>query len=293
MRPTVSVVIPAYNAKRFLKDALDSALRQSHPPTEVLVIDDGSSDGTGLLAASVTGIRRIRQPNAGVSAARNRGIEEATGRFIAFLDADDVWEPNKLATQLEELSEDQFACSARTETNERPDPTRIVQGIRRVSLLESLLFEGNVVGTPSSVIAPRSALLAAGGFDPRLSMCADWDMWIRLALRVSSRYSEEPMVRYRVHGESMSANVRMYESDSLYMLRKTFDLALPSGLLARRAEAGARMWEVLGGCYSSQGAVADAIRCATQSIRRRPSRLVALAISVPHRMFRRAVGRPR
>jgi glycosyltransferase involved in cell wall biosynthesis len=293
MSASVSVVIPAYNAAAFLKDALDSALRQSFPPLEILVVDDGSTDQTGQIAASVPGVHCFFQANAGVSAARNRGIREAKGQFVALLDADDVWEINKLAVQVDGLRDNQFAYSARSETNERLEPVRVVQSDRRVSLLEALLFRGNVVGTPSSVIAPRKALLEAGGFDSNLSMCADWDMWIRLALRLSSQYSERPLVQYRVRGDSMSTDLGTYESDSVYMLKKAFGMDLPAALMARRREAESRMWEVLAGGYWNQGAFGDAFRCTVKSIGRRPSRLAALAVSVPYRMARRALGSAR
>lgn len=290
MSASVSVVIPAYNAEPFLRDALGSVLRQTLPPLEILVIDDGSRDDTGRVATSVEGVRCIRQTNAGVSVARNRGIQEARGDFVALLDADDVWAPEKLSVQLEALRADQFAFSARTETDEHLQPLRLVRGGFRGSLLEGLLFHGNVVGTPSSVVAPRQALLDAGGFDPRLSMCADWDMWIRLATRLSGVYSDDSLVLYRVHGSSMSTNLRVYESDSRYMLAKAFELPLPDEIKARRTEATARMWEVLAACYWEQGAIADAFRCASRSIQTQPSRLASLAFSVPYRMARRAMG---
>lgn len=290
MSTSVSVVIPAYNAERFLRDALESAVRQTLAPMEILVIDDGSTDETGRLAASVQGVRCIRQSNAGVSAARNRGIEEARGEFVALLDADDAWMPEKLAVQLTGLRSNQFAFSARTETDELLKPVRIARGGFPGSLLEGLLFHGNVVGTPSSVMAPRQALLDAGGFDPRLSMCADWDMWIRLATRLSGAYSDESLVLYRLHQGSMSTNLRVYESDSCYMLAKAFELPLPAEIAARRSEAEARMWEVLGASYWDQGAIADAFRCASRSIQTRPSRLASLAFSVLYRIARRAAG---
>jgi glycosyltransferase involved in cell wall biosynthesis len=291
--PSVSVVIPAYNAERFLKDALDSVLRQTHPPVEILVIDDGSTDGTPRLAMSMAGVRCISQVNAGVSAARNRGTEEAQGRFVAFLDADDAWEADKLAIQTADLREDHFSYTALMHSNERLEPLHEVQSDRSVPLLEGLLFRGNVVGTPSSVIVPRDVLLETGGFDRKLSMCADWDLWIRLSTRMASRYASKPLVRYRIHDESMSTNLQRYEADAVYMLEKAFTLDLPSSLRARRTEAECRMWEVLAGCYWEQRGLGDAFRCTMESVRRQPGRLAALAFSVPYRMLRRSLARPR
>lgn len=287
MNASVSVVIPAYNAEAFVGPALESVLAQTLPPLEILVIDDGSTDDTGARAAAIPGVRCIRQANAGVSAARNRGIEAARGRFVAFLDADDVWEPEKLATQLDGLDDSRFAFSARIETTPRLQPLRVVTGGYDGPLIEGLLFHGNVVGTPSSVVAPVAAVRAVGGFDTRLSMCADWDLWIRMAIKLQGVHSARPLVRYRIHDGSMSANLRVYESDSRLMLEKAFSLPLPPSILARRAEAESRMSEVLAGCYWNQGRRRDALRCAVDSVRRRPVRLGALAVSGPYRLARR------
>ena len=293
MTLSVSVVIPAYNAARFLLETLESVRRQSRQPLEVLVVDDGSTDDTARIARDVPGVRVVRQANAGVSAARNRGIEEARGSLIAFLDADDAWREDKLAIQLGEWKENSFAYSARIETNDHLEPLRFVPvHPTPETLLEHLLLGGNVVGTPSSVIAPRVDLLAMGGFDPKLSLCADWDMWIRLARRLVGYPSQQALVRYRVHEGSMSANLRVYEADAFAMLEKAFQQPMPETLAARRLEAECRMWEVLGACHFESGNMADALRCVLNSARRRPTRLAWLGLSVPFRAARRLL-RPR
>jgi glycosyltransferase involved in cell wall biosynthesis len=291
MNPTVAVVIPAFNAERFLAEALRSVVSQSSPPHEILVVDDGSTDRTGLVATSVPGVRCIRQENAGVSAARNRGIREASSTHIAFLDADDAWETEKLGSQMEAVTSESFIYSARTETDAHLRPLRIVRSKPGGWILESLLFEGNIVGTPSSVVAPRDALLDAGGFDPRLSMCADWDMWIRLARHREPRYVDRPLVRYRTHGGNMSSNLPVYERDCEYMLAKVFASDLPSPLKSRRLEAECRTWEMLAGCYFDQRNLRSAFRCIAKSTRRRPSRLLGLFLSVPRRAMRRLNAR--
>lgn len=287
MTASVSVVIPAYNANRFLKDCIDSVRRQSLAPFEILVIDDGSTDDTRQIAESSGSVRCISQENAGVSVARNRGIQEAGGNLVALLDADDVWREDKLALQVSRLGAGSFAYSSRTETDARLQPIRVVENQVKGSLIEALVFQGNVVGTPSSVLAPRSAFLEAGSFDPRLSMCADWDMWIRLALILEGNHSREPLVSYRIHGHNMSANLTRYESDCVYLLEKMFKLDLPRHIASQKAEAGAHIWEVLAGSYWSQGRVKDAIRCTINAVGLRPSRMASLIFSVPYRMTRR------
>src|SRR4051812_3217208 len=98
---TVSVVIATYNHGRYLREAIDSALAQTHPPLEVIVVDDGSTDDTAEILQTYGGrIRAMRQANAGVAAARNAGLAAASGRYVGFLDSDDVWAPDKLARQL-------------------------------------------------------------------------------------------------------------------------------------------------------------------------------------------------
>ena len=102
----VSVVIPVYNAARFLADAIRSVQAQRHPRIEIIVVDDGSTDGSGEVARSFAGVRCLRQANGGIAAARNAGVHEARGNLLAFLDADDLWTPGKLALQLDVLRAD-------------------------------------------------------------------------------------------------------------------------------------------------------------------------------------------
>ena len=107
MNVTVSVVVPAYNYARYLPKAIDSALGQTHPPLEVIVVDDGSTDDTPrVLAAYADRIRVIRQANQGAGAARNAGIAAARGEYVAFLDSDDLWHPRKLELQLARFASD-------------------------------------------------------------------------------------------------------------------------------------------------------------------------------------------
>ena len=105
MPESVSVVIPAYNAERFIAEAIESALAQTHPSLEVVVVDDGSTDGTAAAAEGYPGVTLLRRPNGGIGAARNTGVAQATGDFLAFLDADDVWPAGSLSALLAEAEE--------------------------------------------------------------------------------------------------------------------------------------------------------------------------------------------
>jgi glycosyltransferase involved in cell wall biosynthesis len=269
--PQVSVVIPAYNCSRYVKDAVDSVLAQTWRDFEVLVIDDGSTDDTEqVMRRYQAPVRYIRQQNGGVAVARNRGIAESRGRYVAFLDADDTWLPHKLERQIDTLNQQpqQRACySAFTVVDAELNPIGISRSQRWRSALEDLLTRGNVVATPSTVICERSLFESVGVFDPALSQCADWDMWVRLAAQTEFLYLDEPLVTYRQHGTNMSRNAPLLEYDSLQVLNKGFAMPeLPDSLRARRQSALARNYMVLAGTYFHARHYRDFLRCAAQAV---------------------------
>ncbi len=191
----ISAVVPAYNAEPYLKECLRSILDQRGPfRLEVIVVDDGSDDHTAELAASVPGVRVLRQPNAGPSAARNRGIEAATGQWIALLDSDDRWPPGRLAAQLAVLEQapdlglifgdcaafdghgiwmPSFFADARLDAAFWGHPLRVVDAYQK-------LFRLNYIPT-GAVLMRRDVVQQAGGFDADLRMVEDLDLWLRIA----------------------------------------------------------------------------------------------------------------
>lgn len=210
--PKVSVIIPAYNAEKFIGATLDSVIAQSFPDWEAVVVDDGSTDGTAAIVKDYAGrdsrIRYIHQENASQAMARNKGIENSTGEFIAFLDADDLWLPGKLAAQLP-MFDDPSIGLAYTEVGSvdvegnpihQPPPP-----FRRGKVLEQLIHN-NFIGC-SSVMLRRSCLE-----DHQLRFRAgrkgveDWDLWLRLAQRCEFDFINKPLVRYRKYDESISQN---------------------------------------------------------------------------------------
>lgn len=268
--PRVSVIIPAYDAAHFLGDAIESVLAQTYRDFEIIVVDDGSTDET----AAITGrygstVRCIHQENAGVSAARNRGLALSRGQYIAFLDADDSWLPSKLEKQMAALEASPGSMLCHTATHiVFPDfvsRSAILDDLPG-PVLHNLLLWGNAVNL-STAVCDRSLFDLAGGFDPELSQCADWDLWIRFAMLTGFVYLSEPLANYRQHESNMSRNAPLLERDSLRVLEKGFGMpGLPASLRERRTEAFARNYTVLAGTYFHAGRILDSIRCAARAV---------------------------
>jgi glycosyltransferase involved in cell wall biosynthesis len=209
-QPGISVVIPAYNAAPFIADAVDSALRQTRPPAEVVVVDDGSTDGT-LEALRGFGERviRVRQANRRQAAARNEGVRRTHGELLAFLDADDIWEPQKLEAQVSLLRAPRAAgvvyCSVTEFTADGAE--RVVRVSREGVSTRGVLLGLTGTGGGSTPLVRRSAFSAVGGFDEELSPCEDTDLAWRLALACEVDVVEEPLVRYRLHATNAHRDV--------------------------------------------------------------------------------------
>jgi glycosyltransferase involved in cell wall biosynthesis len=269
--PEVSVIIPSYNCAKYLTEAVDSVLSQTFRDFEVLVVDDGSTDNTEAIASNyVEPVRYIRQQNSGVAEARNRGIKESRGRYVAFLDADDTWRRDKLEVQVKALSENPAyrACyTAFTVVSPNLIPLSVMRSCRRGTALEDLLTRGNVIGSICSVVCERSLFETTGGFDPSLSQCADWDMWVRMSALTEFLYLDIPLVTYRQHAANMSRNAPLLERDSLSVLQKGFDMpSLGNGLRRKRRAAFARNYMVLAGTYFHAGMYTDSAACAARSV---------------------------
>lgn len=213
MRYCVSVIIPSYNSAAYIEQAISSALSQHNVCCEIIVVDDGSIDNTKDKLKPFHGaIRYFEQPNSGPSAARNKGINNSTADFIAFLDADDIWMPEKLECQLELLlSRDTIGLvtCGRMHVNQQgalgstyiPPVNRYAQ--RRI--IEQLAIE-NIVGGASSVLTRRSVLLDIGCFDDGLAVSEDTDLWIRIAQKYEIKCVEKPLLHYRHVANSQSSH---------------------------------------------------------------------------------------
>lgn len=296
MPASVSVLIPAYNHARYLAHAIDGALAQSRPATEVIVVDDGSTDETPeLLASYGDRVRTVRQANHGLAAARNAGARAACGDFLAFLDADDVWLPPKLEKQMARFENDRelglVHCAV-----EEIDAVGTVVG-RRLDGLEGwvaedmLLFErGVILGGGSGAVLARRAFDQVGGCDLRLSTAADWDLHFRIARLHRVGFVAEPLLQYRFHGGNMHANIRAMEHDMLLAYQGAFANA-DGRLQSLRRRCYGNLHAVLAGSYFGAGQRGSFLRHALKAIWLRPS-IVSRFLGYPLRAHgRRAPSR--
>jgi glycosyltransferase involved in cell wall biosynthesis len=204
----ISVVIPTHNRAHTLSRALDSVLAQESSATEIIVVDDGSNDGTDLvLRDRYAGVRVLYQQQQGVSAARNRGIRAAAGEWIALLDSDDAWLPTKLATQTRLLRNHPGHRLCHT------DEIWIRNGVRVNPMNKHAKAGGNIfraclprcVISPSSAVIHRSVFDDIGLFDEKLPACEDYDLWLRVCSREPVLFVDTPqIVKYGGHDDQLS-----------------------------------------------------------------------------------------
>ncbi len=212
--PLVSVILPAYNAARFIGAAIDSVLAQTYSRFELIVVDDGSTDHTAsILRGYGDRVRYIYQRNARQAAARNKGLRHATGELMAFIDADDIWLPQKLEKQVALFRQNPdlglVYCSLR-EIDVEGKPLRDLRADLRGYVLERVLlgkFSGG--GGGSTSLIPRRVLETVGDFDINLPPCEDTDLLWRIASRYPIDYVDEVLVLYRFHGSNAHADVKI------------------------------------------------------------------------------------
>jgi len=228
--PHVSVIIPAYNQAQFLGGAIQSVLDQSYNDYEIIVIDDGSTDNTKEVAAQFgERVRYIWQENKGLAGARNTGIRAAKGELIGLLDSDDQWLPVFLETMVTLASRHPQAavyyCGAQcmdVDDNTLPQTmgTSITPLATPDAMYQTLLRANFII--PSTTILRRSIIILVGLFDQELRSCEDWDLWLRILPEYDFVASPDPLVRYRVHSHSLSANPSGMQQAKSAVIRKHF-----------------------------------------------------------------------
>ena len=272
----MSAVVPVRNGSAYVAEAIHSILSQTRPPIECLVIDDGSTDDTAEVVRRFGHeVAYVRQDHMGVSRARNRGVALARGTLVAFLDHDDVWLPTKLERQVEALADRSAAIAlcAMDVVDERETVLRTMRLRPRQDLITGMLtFDGTeTVSCSSTGVMRREELLKIGGFDPALSVSADWDLLFRMALTGTVAYVDESLVRYRLHGANMSGDIAAMERDMTLAFAKAFaDPRLPAALRERKRQAYAGLYRMLAGSYALSRRRTAAVRALAIAVRYDP-----------------------
>lgn len=220
----VSVVIATYNMGKFLSESINSVLNQTYANIEVIVVDDGSTDGTNEVMKPYLGDSRIKyiiQDNTGQASAKNRGIRESQGEFVAFLDADDMWVPEKLALQIPVFAKSQnvgVVYARVSYIDEMGSTIRIADNELFRGRVSSDLFIRNFIGFGTSVVK-RECLTRLGGFKEHIRMGIDYELWLRLSTQYEFDYVERPLLRYRLWGGQMSRNCQARYQNGIEIMR--------------------------------------------------------------------------
>ncbi|MCL1465901.1 glycosyltransferase family 2 protein [Argonema galeatum] len=230
--PVISVIIPAYNAEKTILETIQSLQKQTFTDFEIIVINDGSTDGTVELLNAIedSRVKVFSYENGGLPVARNRGIDRATGEYITFVDADDLWTPDKLELQLTALRQHPEAGIAYSWT------AFINENSEFLYAWEPLYYEGNVypkllirnfISSGSNIMGRREFIEAAGRFDPTLKSAEDWDYYIRLAALCPFVLVPKYQILYRRSSQSMTSKVDVMEKYGLTVIERAFQEAPP------------------------------------------------------------------
>jgi glycosyltransferase involved in cell wall biosynthesis len=224
MNQQVSTIIPVYNGEKFIAQTIDSVLTQTYASIELIVVNDGSTDSTSDVLKKYEGrIICFDQVNSGGGAARNAGLAVARGKYVAFLDADDQWVPEKIEKQVCVMEANPhlgFVCSGSYVVDAADNI--LGEWCRRPKNLQETfeaLYDRNFV-LNLTVMARRDCLMEVGGSDPALRISFDYDLWLRLAKKFPFKYLCEPLARYRVHSAGLSRNQRGRYRDNIKIINK-------------------------------------------------------------------------
>ena len=292
MLPLVSVVIVNHNYGRYLGECIDSVLAQTYSRIETIVVDDGSTDNSlEVLRSYSNRLTVVSQNNKGPSAARNAGIARSTGKWIAFLDSDDLWLPEKIREQSEYFHDESVSlilCGL-----EYIDESRIVLGysdptFAKDPLRQLVTFSNPPIGGSTAAVR-ADCLRRLGNFDETLMCAEDLDLWIRVAAEYEVRTVPRALVKYRRHPASLSRNVRMLEGNNSRVLNKVFSNPMCARVHHLRRKAFAKFYMILAGSYCHDGKLWQAARCALKSILYRPLEMRHLC-EYPIRTLRRILA---
>ncbi len=285
---TVSVVIPNYNYGRFLAAAIESVLAQTYPLIDITVVDDGSTDDSlEILAGFGDRVSVIKQANLGVGAARNTGVKNSGGEFIAFLDSDDTWQHDKIEKQVSRFLADEnvglVSCGMQEfDLDGNKLDVYLAEGEGDIRLL-MLAFIPQVV-SGSAVAVRRSFFEKAGGFDERKEMhpSEDWEFYYRMAGTGGIAFVPELLVNYRNHGGNGHLKIPRMERSVMLAFEKIFANA-PREIQKIRGESYGNMHFVLSGSYLHAGNIGKSIGHGVKSVMHYPQILPRLLAKIFHR----------
>ena len=226
--PPISVIIPVYNGEKTIRETIESALQQTFQDFELIIINDGSQDATLSIVNSIKDprIKVFSYPNTGSNPSRNRGVYHATGEYIAFLDADDLWTPNKLESQLIALQANPQAAVAYSWTNSIDELGQFLRQGSHISVTGDVykqLLLSNFLDSGSNPLIRAHTLAAVGGFDESLAHGEDLDMWLRLAAHYQFVAVPSPQILYRQSSNSVSSNIQSMEASTRRVLEQAFE----------------------------------------------------------------------
>ncbi len=263
----ISVVIPTYNHAHWLPQSIESALHQTLEPHEVIVVDDGSTDNTKEIVSRYP-VKYIYHDNSGLSATRNRGIQEANCDWIALLDADDYWLPQKLELQAAAIANEGFCYCATTRffPDGHTEEAEFIDAPRAVTILRHHNFID-----PSAVLARKELFLQVGGFNTNMPAGEDWEMWLKLSRVCDFVGIPDRLLMYRVAGTGMSANPELFlRSMEDIIVAGTSDLPPVQRFIEARRMRCVRLVQV-GIKYRDKGDYYNARRCAWKAFKSWPS----------------------
>jgi hypothetical protein len=285
-RPDISIVVPAYNVEGFVAATLSSALGQEGVDFEVVVVEDGSTDGTAAVLSRFAADPRLRivsQKNAGLAAARNAGVAVARGRYVGFLDADDLWDRTKARSHVALMDADpriDLSYSWWRIINEAGQPTGRGNTTPARAIPGGVSFEGlaieNFAGNGSTVVCRRDAILRVGGFDPALPTCEDLDAWLRVAALRDGNIALVPEVltSYRMRDGQMTRDWRRMRAGWDMAIGKA-RLASPTRVAGVEARARAKLSRFLAYIAYESGDPVSARRLIRDAWAASPGSLVA------------------
>jgi len=223
--PTVNVIIHTYNNERFIAETVESVLNQTYKDYEIIVVDDGSEDGTrDALIPYMQKIRYHYKENGGIASAKNAGISLSETEFVAFLDHDDLWAPNKLLLQMEHFNENPqiglvYAkyTSFRDGKELRTKPEKGYSGWIFKELLSKSFIQ------TSTVVVKRECLDAVGPYDETFSLGDEYDMFLRIARKFQCGFVDKGLTRYRVHDTNASNNDFLFDNENLGVYKKIYN----------------------------------------------------------------------